>query len=95
MKIFLSVILLLISQLTLANRDFLVDSDWLSERIDDKNLRILEVRYHPHRYFTIGHIPGAIQVQRFKDLGDNNSNPIMRFPSKKAFEKTLRSWGGK
>ncbi len=93
MKIFLSVILLLISQLTLANRDFLADSDWLSERIDDKNLRILEVRYHPHRYFTIGHIPGAIQVQRFKDLGDNNSNPIMRFPSKKAFEKTLRSWG--
>lgn len=92
-KVLMSFILLLVSQLTLANRDFLVDSDWLSERIEDKNIRILEVRYHPHRYFTIGHIPGAVQVQRFKDLGDNNANPIMRFPSKKAFESTLRNWG--
>ncbi len=92
-KILMSFILLLISQLTLANRDFLVDSDWLSEHIEDKNIRILEVRYYPHRYFTIGHIPGAVQVQRFKDLGDNNANPIMRFPSKKVFENTLRNWG--
>lgn len=76
-----------------ANRDFLVDADWLSEHIDDDNLVVLEVRYYPHRYFTIGHIPGAIQVQRFKDLGDNQSNPIMRMPSKQAFQKTLRSWG--
>ena len=41
----------------------------------------------------MGHIPGAIQVQRFKDLGDNKANPLMRFPSREAFEKTLRSWG--
>ncbi|WP_157059398.1 sulfurtransferase [Bathymodiolus septemdierum thioautotrophic gill symbiont] len=93
MRILISFILVLISQFALANRDFLIDSDWLSERIEDKNIRVLEVRYHPHRYFTIGHIPGAVQVQRFKDLGDNNANPIMRFPSKKAFEDTLRRWG--
>ncbi|WP_293675130.1 sulfurtransferase [Thiolapillus sp.] len=71
----------------------MIDSDWLSEHKEDKNLVILEVRYYPHRYFTVGHIPGAIQVQRFKDLGDNNANPLMRFPSREALEKTLRSWG--
>ncbi len=76
-----------------ASPEFMIDSDWLSEHKEDKNLVILEVRYHPHRYFTVGHIPGAIQVQRFKDLGDNNANPLMRFPSREAFEKTLRRWG--
>jgi len=77
----------------LADRDFLVDTDWLSENIENKETIVLEVRYYPHRYYTVGHIPGAIQVQRFKDLGDNNANPIMRIPSKDAFQKTLRTWG--
>jgi thiosulfate/3-mercaptopyruvate sulfurtransferase len=72
---------------------FLVSSDWLAERIDDENLVVLEVRYHPHRYFTVGHIPGAVQVQRFKDLGDNQGDPLMRFPSREAFQATLRRWG--
>ena len=72
---------------------YLVDSDWLSEHIEGDNLLVLEVRYHPHRYFTVGHIPGAVQVQRFKDLGDNNASPLMRFPSREAFQQRLRSWG--
>ncbi len=76
-----------------ASPEFIIDSDWLSEHKEDKNLVILEVRYYPHRYFTVGHIPGAIQVQRFKDLGDNQADPLMRFPSRQAFEKTLRRWG--
>jgi len=76
-----------------AERNFLVDADWLSEHIDDDNQVVLEVRYYPHRYYTIGHIPGAVQVQRFKDLGDNQANPIMRIPSQQAFQQTLRSWG--
>ena len=83
----------LISTSVQAGREFLVDADWLSEHIDDSKLVVLEVRYYPHRYFTVGHIPGAVQVQRFKDLGDNMANPIMRMPSKAAFQKTLRSWG--
>lgn len=73
--------------------DFLVDSDWLAERIDDDDLVVLEVRYHPHRYFTVGHIPGAVQVQRFKDLGDNDGDPLMRFPGHEAFQQRLRAWG--
>ncbi len=76
-----------------ASPGFLVDSDWLGEHIDDDNLLVLEVRYHPHRYLTVGHIPGAVQVQRFKDLGDNHAAPLMRFPSREAFQATLRGWG--
>ena len=76
-----------------AARDFLVDADWLAEHIDDENLVLLEVRYYPHRYYTVGHIPGAVQVQRFRDLGDNHAIPLMRFPSREAFQATLRRWG--
>lgn len=72
---------------------FLVDSMWLEENIDREDVRVLEVRYHPHRYFTVGHIPGAVQVQRFKDLGDNRASPLMRFPDRETFQETLRGWG--
>ncbi|HHS94339.1 MAG TPA: sulfurtransferase [Rhodobacterales bacterium] len=74
-------------------RNFLVPSEWLEEHIDDDNLTILEMRYYPHRYFTIGHIPGAVQVARFLDLGDNDSDTLMEFPARDAFQATLRSWG--
>lgn len=73
--------------------DFLVDADWLAERQKDPKLVVLEVRYHPHRHHTVGHIPGAVQVQRFADLGANDEMPIMRFPSRAAFQATLRRWG--
>ncbi len=32
-------------------------------------------------------------MQRFKDLGDNHANPLMRFPSREAFQATLQRWG--
>lgn len=73
--------------------DFLIDADWLAEKINDPKLVLLEVRYHPHRHTTVGHIPGAVQVQRFADLGANDEMPIMRFPSRQAFQATLRRWG--
>lgn len=76
-----------------ASPDFLVSSEWLEERIDDPKVVVLEVRYHPHRYYTIGHIPGAVQVQRFKDLGDNQGSPLMKYPSREQFQATLRRWG--
>ncbi len=79
---------------TPADRSFLVDADWLvNAKENTPNLVILEVRYHPHRYHTVGHIPGAVQVQRFKDLGDNSGRSIMLFPSRETFQNTLRGWG--
>ncbi len=77
----------------LAQPGYLVGADWLAEHIEDDNLVVLEVRYHPHRYYTVGHIPGAVQVQRFKDLGDNQAVPLMRFPSHETFQARLRKWG--
>ena len=88
-----TLVLLLAATAVHAAADFLVDAEWLEQRIKDPKLVVLEVRYHPHRYFTIGHIPGAVQVQRFKDLGDNFGNPTMRFPTRDAFQVTLRGWG--
>jgi len=76
-----------------AGPDFLVDAGWLEGKLKDPKLVVLEVRYHPHRHATVGHIPGAVQVQRFKDLGDNDNAVLMRLPSRKAFETTLRRWG--
>lgn len=77
-----------------AERGFLVDSDWLSAQ-KEKNPRlvILDIHFNPHRYLTVGHIPGAIQVERFKDLGDNFGRSIGLFPSREAFQATLRGWG--
>ncbi len=75
------------------NPDFLVDADWLAEKLKDPRLVVLEVRCHPHRHTTVGHIPGAVQVQRFADLGANDEMPIMRFPSRAAFQATLRRGG--
>jgi thiosulfate/3-mercaptopyruvate sulfurtransferase len=85
--------LLFFGRPVLADRGFLVDADWLAAKIDDPKTVVLEVRYHPHRYFTVGHIPGAVQVQRFKDLGDNTGRSIMLFPDRDSFQATLRRWG--
>jgi len=85
--------LLFLARPALADRSFLVDADWLAAKINDPKTVVLEVRYHPHRYFTVGHIPGAVQVQRFKDLGDNAGRSIMLLPDKDSFQATLRRWG--
>ena len=73
--------------------EFLADADWLAGKLNDPKLVVLEVRYHPHRHATVGHIPGAIQVQRFADLGANDDMPIMKFPTREVFQSTLRRWG--
>jgi thiosulfate/3-mercaptopyruvate sulfurtransferase len=92
-KILLVAILFLPILLFGGKLDFLVDSDWLLEEMQNPKTVVLDVRYYPHRYKTVGHIEGSSQVQRFKDLGANNEIPTIRFPKKEAFEKTLRSWG--
>jgi len=91
--VFLAMLVLLASPAARAAPDFLVNAEWLEQHIHDPKLVVLEVRYHPHRYSTVGHVPGAVQVQRFRDLGDNFGHPTVRFPSREAFQATLRSWG--
>ncbi len=76
-----------------ATPDFLVDGTWLEGKLKDSKTVVLEVRYFPHRHATVGHIPGAVQVQRFKDLGDNANPVLMSLPSRDAFQATLQRWG--
>jgi thiosulfate/3-mercaptopyruvate sulfurtransferase len=92
-KRLLAILLWCFCSIAYAEPEYLIDADWLADNIEDENLVVLEVRYHPHRYYTVGHIPGAIQIQRFKDLGDNHATPPMRFPSHEVFQERLRSWG--
>ena len=92
-RIFFITIILIFTKSVFATTA-LIDADTLGEMMESDNKPIvLEVRYHPHRYFTVGHIEGAIQVQRFKDLGDNLASPNMRFPTYEVFQKRLRAWG--
>jgi len=76
-----------------ATPDFLVDGAWLEGKLKDPKTVVLEVRYFPHRHATVGHIPGAVQVARFKDLGDNANAVLMSLPTREAFQSTLRRWG--
>jgi thiosulfate/3-mercaptopyruvate sulfurtransferase len=94
LQTFIFTVLLALSNALFAAPPSLIDADGLAEMMDSETKPIvLEVRYHPHRYFTVGHIEDAIQVQRFKDLGDNLASPNMRFPSHEVFQKRLRLWG--
>lgn len=90
---FTGAVLLAVSITAQSNTDLFVDSDWLAEHIQDSDIVVLEVRYYPHRYFTIGHIPGARQVQRFRDLGHNSGPTLMHIPPREQFQQSLRSWG--
>ncbi|MGH9244635.1 MAG: sulfurtransferase [Acidimicrobiales bacterium] len=52
-----------------ANPDALVDSDWLESRIDDQNIRIIEVDEDTKAYEQ-NHIRNAVGWNWFKDLHD-------------------------
>jgi hypothetical protein len=86
-KLLLALLVWGIGAVVYAQPGFLVDADWLAEHIDDENLVVLEVRYHLHRCYTVGHIPGAVQVQRFNDPGDNHAVRLMRLLSHEVFEE--------
>jgi len=77
-KILLSLLLWSLWSTAYAQPDFLVDADWLAEHIEDEKLVVLEVCYHPHRYYTVGHIPGAVQVQRL------DQEALIRTPATRA-----------
>jgi len=43
------------------NPQFLVETDWLARHVNDRDLRIVDMRNNPEEYAT-GHIPGAVYV---------------------------------
>ena len=66
-----------------ANPDVLVETDWVAERLQDPNVRIVESD-EDYLLYDTGHIPGAVKIDWFTTLQD----PLSRdFLSKDAFEK--------
>jgi thiosulfate/3-mercaptopyruvate sulfurtransferase len=66
-----------------AHPEYLVETDWVAEHLDDPNVRIIESDEDPLLY-RMGHVPGAVQVDWFTTL----QHPVRRdFLSKKQFEQ--------
>ena len=87
----LSVLLLLsfTSQVTLAQSEFLVDTNWLEQNINDPTIRIIEVSVVPGVYER-GHIQGAVNFKWHTDLVDTVSRDIV---SKDKLQNLLQKSG--
>jgi len=72
-----------------AHPEYLVETDWVAEHLNDANVRIIESDEDPLLY-AVGHIPGAAHVDWFSTL----QHPLRRdFLTKEKFEETLSSLG--
>jgi len=70
----------------------LVEAEWLKERLDDKNIRIVDVQ-DKHGDYDKDHIVGAVRVKRYIDLGDITDAPPSLYPTKEQFEKLMSKLG--
>jgi len=69
--------------------EYLVETNWVAQNLEDPNTRIVESDEDPLLY-AIGHIPGAVQVDWFSTL----QHPLRRdFLTKEQFEETLSNLG--
>jgi thiosulfate/3-mercaptopyruvate sulfurtransferase len=55
--------------------DLLVDPDWIADRLDDPDLRVVEVDVSPAAYDD-GHIPGAVLWNAYSDLRRGDYSPV-------------------
>jgi len=69
--------------------EYLVDTEWVSNHLEDSNIRIVESDEDPLLY-AMGHIPGAVQVDWFSTL----QHPLRRdFLTKEQFEEVASNIG--
>ena len=72
-----------------AHPEYLVETAWVAEHLNDANIRIIESDEDPLLY-AIGHIPGAAQVDWFSTL----QHPLRRdFLTKEQFEEVASKLG--
>ncbi len=72
-----------------AHPEYLVETDWVQEHLNDPQVRLVESNEDPLLYDT-GHIPGAVKVDWFTMLQD----PVRReFISQEQFEALCSSLG--
>lgn len=75
--------------MTYSHPEYLVETDWVAEHLNDPNIRIIESDEDPLLY-AIGHIPGAAQVDWFSTL----QHPLRRdFLTKEQFEQVASTLG--
>ncbi len=70
--------------------DVLVDTAWVLEHHNDKNVRIVEVDYDPAANYSTGHIPGAVLFDWKKDINDPVTRDVL---SKEQLEDLFRRRG--
>jgi thiosulfate/3-mercaptopyruvate sulfurtransferase len=72
-----------------AHPEYLVETDWVAQHLDDPKVRIIESDEDFLLYDT-GHIPGAVKVDWFTTL----QNPVIRdFLTKEHFERVCSNLG--
>jgi thiosulfate/3-mercaptopyruvate sulfurtransferase len=72
-----------------AHPEYLVETSWVAEHLNDPNIRIIESDEDPLLY-AVGHIPGAAQVDWFSTL----QHPLRRdFLTKEQFEEVASKLG--
>src|SRR5581483_2482651 len=72
-----------------ANRDALVDAEWLSEHLEDPTIRIIEVDEDTGAY-TKGHIPNSIGWNWFDDL---HAKPRRDYVDQEGLNRLLQAAG--
>lgn len=83
----------------------LVDTDWLAERLDDPNLRLLDATtflkptsgyydvWSGEEAYDKGHIPGAVFADLLGDLSDPDSKYAFTIPSRERFVNKISELG--
>ncbi len=72
-----------------AHPEMLVETDWVAEHLNDKNIRIVESDEDVLLY-EVGHIPGAVKIDWQTDLQD----PVKRdYINREQFEKLMSRAG--
>ncbi len=72
-----------------AHPEILVSTQWVADRLNDPNVRVVESDEDVLLYET-GHIPGAVKIDWVADLND----PVLRdYIDRPRFERLLRSKG--
>ncbi len=60
-----------------AHPEVLVSTQWVSEHLNDPNIRIVEVDYDPASNYQQGHVPGALVFDWKKDMNDPVTRDIL------------------
>lgn len=70
--------------------EVLVDTQWVEEHLEDKNVRIVEVDYDPKSNYNLGHIPNSILIDWKKDVNDPITRDILSLNN---FQELLQNNG--